>query len=670
MKAKKALPAASFADLTWDQLNEWAWAKIVTRGRSYLANVEKPAVTEDGGLVAWVFGTEKYATHVWFMDNELLSLCTCPYEWGPCKHAVALVLVGIDALKEQRSLPLVGEDDDRLRAISQFIEDEEDLYEDDLDEELLKLKVEAYLEKPGRPHGKLNLGMGGAKPTHLAAPLQDALQGMTKDDLIQLVLDLVRQHPEIVQTIQEREHLISGKVAGIVKSLREDIRELSSEPAWRSRWHGNGEVPDYTPVRRRLEALLSAGHCDQVVELGRELWQRGNQQVEQSDDDGETAAQIGSCMEVVLRAAIGSSMPAGEKLLWIVDTYLTDEFGMLIPVANSPILKDFRPEDWGHVADALLKRLEQMPVSAGEMDFHPIYQRNQVNDWLCQALKYSGRQEEIIPLLEREASFTHGYDVLIEQLLADGRVQEAHDWAVLGFEATCDSYVGIASNMGKHLREMAQQAGDRPKVAAYRALEFFNDPDLDSYLKLQEAAKACQTWDAVRTAVLRFLEKGEGKDLPSTEWPLPGLPISWPPNPHQTSNGPQYRVLLDIAIHEKRNEDAIALYDASCKSNRWFDSSGEAVAEAVQETHPNVSLKIWKKIAEDHIARVKPEAYRTASEYLQNMGRVYQRLGQSDQWRAYLAELRQTHKRKLRLMEVLNELEESKIGGGRIIDQI
>ena len=58
---------------------------------------------------------------------------------------------------------------------------------------------------------------------------------------------------------------------------------------------------------------------------------------------------------------------------------------------------------------------------------------------------------------------------------------------------------------------MAQQAGDRPKVAAYRALEFFDDPDLDSYLKLKKASKACQAWDAVRMAVLSFLEKGRGE---------------------------------------------------------------------------------------------------------------------------------------------------------------
>ena len=129
-------------------------------------------------------------------------------------------------------------------------------------------------------------------------------------------------------------------------------------------------------------------------------------------------------------------------------------------------------------------------------------------------------------------------------------------------------------------------------------------------------------------------------------------------------------MLIDIAIHEKRNEDAIALYEASRKSNRCSDSSGEAVAEAVQETHPNVSLNIWKGIAENYIAQVKPQAYRSAGEYLQKMGLIHKRLGKSDQWQAYLAELRQTHKRKRRLMEVLNELEEFKNHAGRIIDQI
>ncbi|MBU4567282.1 MAG: hypothetical protein KKE29_21400 [Proteobacteria bacterium] len=668
MKAKKALPPASFADLTWDQLKEWAGTKIVARGKSYLTNVEKPAVTEDGGLLAWVLGTERYATHVWFMDNELLSLCTCPYEWGPCKHAVGLILVGIDALKEQRSLPLVGEDDDRLRAISDCIENEHDL----CDEEGEADYEESDMAMPG---GR------GPKPGHPPKLLQDILQGMTKDDLAQLVLDLARQHPEIVLTIQEREHLISGRVAGIVKSLREDIRELSSEPAWRSRWHGNGEVPNYTPVRRRLEALLSAGYCNQVVELGRDLWQRGNRQVERSDDDGETATQIGACMEVVLRAVKGSSMPAGEQLLWIIDAYLTDEFGMLIPAVRSPLLNGFRPEDWDQVADALLKRLGKMPASAGELEFKPRYQRNQVNEWLRRALKESGREEEIIPLLEREAPMTLCYDTLVEHLLAAGRDQEAHDWAVRGFKATCGSYSGIAWEMEEHLRMMAQKAGDQATVAAYRALEFFDHPSLGSYLELQKAAKACQVWDAVRTVVLHFLEKGERQDLPASpprkgvkveppvDWPLPELAISWRPERRQMNHEPRYRVLIDIAIHEKRHDDAIALYEASRESDRWFDGSDEAVAEAVQETHPDVSLKIWKKIAEDHIARVKLEAYRTASEYLQNMGRVYQRLGQADQWREYLADLRKKHKAKRRLMEVLDELEGLKTRAGRIIDQ-
>ena len=58
---KKTLP-----ELTWADLEAWAGARIVSRGTSYQKSgyVRDLAVTYEGGLLAWVRGSENYATTV------------------------------------------------------------------------------------------------------------------------------------------------------------------------------------------------------------------------------------------------------------------------------------------------------------------------------------------------------------------------------------------------------------------------------------------------------------------------------------------------------------------------------------------------------------------------------------------------------------------------------
>src|SRR2546426_9751421 len=100
--AQKRAKTDPFEDLTWDDLEEWAGAAIVSRGRSYQRGhrVQNLARSETG-LVAWVLGTHRYATVVEVEDGELTSFCTCPY-WDTCKHAVAVVLGYLEGLEHKK----------------------------------------------------------------------------------------------------------------------------------------------------------------------------------------------------------------------------------------------------------------------------------------------------------------------------------------------------------------------------------------------------------------------------------------------------------------------------------------------------------------------------------------------------------------------------------------
>ena len=59
-----------------------------------------------------------------------------------------------------------------------------------------------------------------------------------------------------------------------------------------------------------------------------------------------------------------------------------------------------------------------------------------MTDWLIRALEKAGRQDEIIPLCEREAPITNSYAHLVERLMAKRRWEEARRWCYQGIEAT------------------------------------------------------------------------------------------------------------------------------------------------------------------------------------------------------------------------------------------
>jgi len=70
-----------FVHLTWNNIETWAGRTIVSRGKNYQrqGRVADLAVTADGGLIAWVKGSERYATRVSMNENGLPdSICTCP----------------------------------------------------------------------------------------------------------------------------------------------------------------------------------------------------------------------------------------------------------------------------------------------------------------------------------------------------------------------------------------------------------------------------------------------------------------------------------------------------------------------------------------------------------------------------------------------------------------
>lgn len=659
-----------FADLTWEDLKEWAGSKVVARGKSYRSAVEDLRVTADGRLLAWVEGGDRYATLVSISKSgKPSSVCTCPYAIA-CKHAVAVVLRYLDAVQAEESIPAAEDEDERLERLSRA-QDESDMDEDEADvaSPVVSLK---RLVKPGST----------ANPE---VAVRRYLESLSQPALLDFVQRLASDFPGVRQRIADRVELQSGDIAKLIANTRREIEKVSAEPGWTRHWSNERHIPDYSRVQERLESLLQSGHADEVVTLGEYILQRGLQQVGMSDDEGETGQEIADSMEIVFRALKSSSKTGAERLLWDIDTRLRDNYCIMDNI-NGPLADNtaFTLADWSAVADNLMRRMEGIGISAAA-DRRDIdgsdrgYRRKEIMRWLLDALKNGGRDREITAILMREAEITHCYVELVDHLLADKQKEAAAEWSRKGFERTIEKLPGIAWSLEERLRDLATRKKDWPLVAAFRAMEFFDRPDVERYTAIQNAVSSLGLWDVIRPMLLGWLETGVRPDkkpaaetprggkrkasplppaTPKESWPLPPTSLLVPGEKGRYRFFPDTATLIAIAIEEKRNDDALRWYNHESKrGGYWQDNHGETVAAAVQETHPDAALAIWKCIAKSQIAMTKPAAYQMAGACLEKMKPVYQRTGRLAEWERLLAELRVENARKPRMIEVLDGLE-------------
>ncbi len=674
-----------FKELTWSDLRQWAGDKILGRGKNYhLGNrVQKLSRTPGGSIVAWVNGTKQYATIVDLEDGMLVSECNCPY-WDTCKHAVAVILEFLKCMKEEDEIPLVRENDRRLRLLHKTDSTEEVDEEkcDDGDEDDEWSSDERYKDE------NIDDDMIGTY-----------LETLTEETLIGILKHLSGQFPEVRKELEAR-RVMSGEPTGkLVDFLEREIEELSSEQAWYNPWKGEGNFPDYSKVRKGLKRLLASGHADEVLRLGEQLLEAGINQVEMSDDEGDVAMEIAECMEIVFRALSHTSLSQAEQMIWVTKVELDDDYGICDGVESFWEL-DHDTDAWNVLVGELNSKLEGLDHLLEGDSFSGRFHRDNIANRLINALERAGREDEIIPLCEREAKITGSYVRLVDRLMDAERWDDAEEWIRRGIEVVDENWPGIGNELRNKMREARERTDDLVYVAALRVDDLFSDPNHENFKKLKKAAEKANVWGAIGSWIMEFLEtgvipsagesagKGGSKDELMGEsksgskngsedgskqlWPLPktGLRRSIERNRNVF---PASETLIYIAIDEENPEDVIRWYDhriSEGKKQRWLHADERIemdVARALESEYPQVSIAIWKKLAEKEIAVTNVKSYGVAVRYLEKAREILESQNKKEEWESYLTEIRRVNKRKRRLMDILDEMEGS---SNRIIDDL
>jgi len=667
--------------LSWDDLAEWAGSRSVDRGRTYQkqGRVHDLAISEDGWLLATVTGGARYAVTVWYESSAkkagaIYSRCTCPVGSSSCKHAVAVVAEYLERLSASEDTPVADQDDERWELLADETSDESEDEADDHDRYTGDDEEEQvyYVHRHRHPEasGRKTLKASNEK-------IRKHIEAKSHDELVELVWALTERFPELCEEFRDRIALGEGKVDRLVAEARKEIRRVSSEAGWVNSWTGEGQTPDYSRVKHRLERLLELGHPDAVVRLGKELMTLGNEQIGQSNDKGETAEAVGECVPVIFQAVAASTLTPAHKLLFAIDAHLRDDYGIVNDATDVIIKMSGAKSAWSEVSDILAQRAKS-PVKNDD-PYYRKYQHEHIADWLIRALENAGREDEILAVCEQEARVSGSYERLVKRLIEKKQYEEAERWAAEGIEKTAAKLPGIASSLEKLLGETAIQRRQWPIAAAHAAFGFFSHPSRDSFQKLLEGAAKADCENSIRGIALNFLETGasplpspgkvSAKSVENAEWPLPMpaylLPLLGNESRFRPTAGPHFDVLIDMAIADRRHDDVLRWYDAMSAGQKqrgsmsWYGSGGygDQVAAAVTESHPERSLAIYRQRVDDHLPHASASAYEAVAGYLRKMRPILQSLHRETEWNGLLADIRLRYKNRPKFVEILDKLD-------------
>jgi uncharacterized Zn finger protein len=647
-----------FIDLDWATLESWAGAKTLSRGKEYQRNrrVGSLARSHDGTLIAWVAGSEPYVTAV-TNRNGLVSACTCPVGES-CKHAVAVILEYIALREKDVPVPSFASDDPRIALL--------DLWPEAFPAQYLDVTC----NRPQLPGSPLpDAGPGDTRRS--ADPLRHYLQAMKKKELLELIEELIDRFPEVGQEIADRRSVAEEDPRPVFEALLADIGIITEEEAWSDDWSDNSQVPDYSPVRKRMEMLLAMDQADMVVEAGRVLIRQGIEQLEKGDDrTGEVSGEIASCVDLVFAALRRSSRPVFERLLFAIHALLDDDFDLCVD-ARAFIDEDWPAADWSRVADSLLSELGTFRTPPGSQDYAALNRRDRFTSWIGNALDKAGREDEATALYIDETAVTGDYLRLVRRLRAVGQNDEAAAWVRRGIPALKTSYPGAAGRLQDIQREMWQKEGNHLAVAGLRAEEFVCHPSCLSFSRLMAAAENAGVWDTVKDMVMHYLVSGGShavmeedrtgrwfifKVLPASGFLDPG---SWRVRPE-----PFYNILIEKALTDRQPEEAVMWFDR-CRADKtrpWGSScSEEKLWDAVADRFPDRALRYWMERAEREAQTATPKGYEQAIVYVKKIRALMDSKGRTGEWAPYMKGMRSTHARKKKFIGMLDVLEKKKI---------
>jgi uncharacterized Zn finger protein len=591
--------------LTEEHIRERASEKSFDRGNEYYHDrtIYSPtweALSDGIALMALCEGSqdETYRLRVELSRGWVKEAsCTCPYDWGgDCKHIVALLLT--------------------------------------------------YLHQPEDFQERVNLA--------------DLLRALEKDALVDLLLRLVRNDPDLYNDITifvnaARQALTARSEAQIdaPKSSKPEKRPtLVSETVYRKRvkrilkqssYDDDGEwgsapefLDDLEEIRQEALNSLGTDDADGALIILRVLLEETiGDFYEESDHEGYYAGFIQDLGLPMAEAVLSAELNKEERdqLYVFVDDLLDDLNSDFVEVSELSIIlvaleygwdslpdrdtqwDEMDEEEWMLLSDLEQARLNVLERQGNTEIFLQLAEKTSPSRYTLKLLE-TGQIEAALAACQR-FELDHASLTVARKLYEAGRVREALELAERGLGYQGNSAYELATWLAP-----LQEKHGKPDAAlsTYRTA-FGRRPSIDVYRKIKRLSGS--NWEKERKVIIQEIEPRHGEEL-------------W----------------VDIHIEESDWDAAIALAEKSS----WSPHLLEKVAEALIPHRPDWVIATSIKQAEDLILKTQSNLYPAAAKWLLKARKAYQHENQMVRWEDYINNLRSTYSRRPALQKAIADL--------------
>jgi hypothetical protein len=161
----------------------------------------------------------------------------------------------------------------------------------------------------------------------VAKRLRKALTKRTKDELIDVLVELARDDRNILRQLDARFEL-EAQPQELVVATRQAIADATDFDEREINRNFDYDFAAYEAVKRNLGRLVVLGQLRLAMELSLELMDRGSYQVEMSDE-GLMTDDIEECLKVVIQALRKCDLPSSELIAWCRDMLKKDRVGFI-----------------------------------------------------------------------------------------------------------------------------------------------------------------------------------------------------------------------------------------------------------------------------------------------------------------------------------------------------
>jgi uncharacterized Zn finger protein len=478
--------------------------------------------------------------------------------------------------------------------------------------------------------------------------LEEALEARSQAELIALIRRMLNRYPDLESLLEIPLVVAGGELAPVDA---ETIRVQVSSAFWGDEWGPSEFIP------QELEELVKLGDAY----AGQERWTEAATVYQvvmeeildayrQVDDEmGELARTVNDCVSGLGQCLEGTHDPARRDpiLRALFHVYRWDvEYGGIDMgyEATDILLTQATAAEKRRIAGWVREAMP--PTGSAGGDWSADYHRQVYGRFLL-GLEGEQADDETYLGICRE---TGRWQDLVDRLLALDRVEEAtaiarerrdYDLLQLADLFLAHGHVALAvdlvrerasssrdGRLAEWLKRQAAARGDLAEALAIAETLFWQHPDMAGYVEIRDLAQQAGGWETQRGTLLARLGDAE-----------------------------HYRLLAEIYLEEGEIDRALETL-GQVMASRWGWGGGELairIAQAAEESRPRAALQLYAQQAEGLIRTRGRGNYATAATYLARVRALYRALGEPGAWEAYIAALREDHRRLRALKEELGK---------------